>query len=294
MKVLVTGINGQLGHDVMEALNARGHTVIGTDIRPSDDFPCLTMDITNKCDIDSTFAAATPDAVIHCAAWTAVDDAEDDSNYKRVLLINAIGTDNIAMACREHGCKLLYLSTDYVFDGSGETPWEPDCTSYAPLNIYGKTKHMGEEAVLRHVEKHFIVRIAWLYGVHGANFVRTMLRLGKTHNTLRVVCDQIGTPTYTHDLARLLCDMIESEKYGRYHAVNEGGYISWCDFAKEIFRIAGMDVNVLPVTTSEYGLSKAARPHNSRLSTRKLAQNGFTPLPDWRDALKRYLQEIDG
>ena len=236
---------------------------------------------------------AQPDAVIHCAAWTAVDAAEEPENQPKVRAINAGGTAHIAQACRALGCKMMYISTDYVFDGQGTTPWDPDCTDYRPLNVYGQTKLEGELAAAA-LERYFIVRIAWVFGVNGKNFIKTMLKLGQTHDTLRVVCDQIGTPTYTLDLARLLVDMIETERYGRYHATNEGGYISWYDFACEIFRQAGNTrVQVIPVTTAEYGVSKAARPFNSRLDKRKLTDNGFVPLPDWRDALRRYLQEIE-
>lgn len=250
------------------------------------------MDITDGAAVREALRAQRPDAVIHCAAWTAVDAAEDADKQERVQAVNAEGTRHIAQACRELGCKLMYISTDYVFDGQGETPWQPDCTDYAPLNVYGRTKLEGEQAVCELLERYFIVRIAWVFGLNGQNFVRTMLRLGQTHDTLRVVRDQIGTPTYTPDLARLLVDMIQTERYGRYHATNEGGYISWYDFAREIFRQAGMNVNVLPVTTAEYGVSKARRPFNSRLDRHKLVENGFVPLPDWRDALSRYLTAL--
>ena len=233
-----------------------------------------------------------PDAVIHCAAWTAVDAAEDADKQAKVQAINVQGTANIAAVCRELDCKMMYISTDYVFNGQGETPWDPDCKDYQPLNVYGQSKLGGELAVSGALEKYFIVRIAWVFGLNGSNFIKTMLKLSETHDTLRVVCDQIGTPTYTYDLARLLVDMIESEKYGYYHATNEGGYISWYDFACEIFRQAGRATKVQPVTTAEYGVSKAARPFNSRLDKSKLAANGFTPLPDWKDALARYLKEI--
>ena len=237
-------------------------------------------------------SAVHPDAVIHCAAWTAVDAAEDADKQAKVQAINVQGTANIAAVCRELDCKMMYISTDYVFNGQGETPWDPDCKDYQPLNVYGQSKLGGELAVSGALEKYFIVRIAWVFGLNGSNFIKTMLKLSETHDTLRVVCDQIGTPTYTYDLARLLVDMIESEKYGYYHATNEGGYISWYDFACEIFRQAGRATKVQPVTTAEYGVSKAARPFNSRLDKSKLAANGFTPLPDWKDALARYLKEI--
>lgn len=303
MKVFVTGVGGQLGHDVMNELAARGHEGIGSDILPQyagiadgtavTRAPYVPLDITDGEAVARVLSEVKPDAVVHCAAWTAVDLAEDEDKRERVRTINAGGTRNIAQACRALGCRLMYISTDYVFDGQGETPWAPDCTDYAPLNVYGQTKLEGELAVRELVEKFFIVRIAWVFGLNGKNFIKTMLKLGQTHDTVRVVDDQIGTPTYTLDLARLLADMIETGKYGCYHATNEGGYISWTDFAKEIFRQAGMGTQVIPVTTAEYGLSKAARPFNSRLDKRKLAENGFAPLPDWRDALTRYLRELD-
>lgn len=302
MKVYVTGVCGQLGHDVMNELARRGHEGIGSDLAPAYggaqdgsavcSMPYERLDITDTEAVRESLLLARPDAVIHCAAWTAVDAAEDQENQNKVRSINAGGTRHIAQVCRELGCKLMYISTDYVFDGQGESPWQPDCEDYAPLNVYGQTKLEGELAVRELVEKFFIVRIAWVFGLSGNNFIKTMLRLGQTHPTLRVVNDQVGTPTYTLDLARLLVDMIETNKYGTYHATNEGGYISWYDFACEIFRQAGLSVKVQPVTTAEYGLSKAARPFNSRLDKAKLVENGFVPLPDWRDALKRYLKEI--
>ena len=283
MKVLVTGVNGQLGFDVVNELKKRGHEAIGVDI--------AEMDITDEESVVRGMEDIRPDAVIHCAAWTAVDAAED--NADQVRLVNAVGTENIAKECKKLGCKMMYLSTDYVFDGQGETPWQPDCKEYKPLNVYGQTKLEGELAVMRLLEKYFIVRIAWVFGKNGKNFIQTMLKLGKTHESLRVVNDQIGTPTYTYDLSRLLVDMIETEKYGCYHATNEGGYISWADFAKEIFKQANLKVSIEPVTTEEYGLSKARRPFNSRLDKSKLVQNGFEPLPTWQNALARYLKEIE-
>lgn len=303
MKVFVTGVAGQLGHDVMNELIRRGHTAVGSDLAPAyagiadgsavTAAPYVPLDITDGAAVQQVLTDAQPDAVIHCAAWTAVDAAEEPENQPKVRAINAGGTAHIAQACRALGCKMMYISTDYVFDGQGTAPWDPDCTDYRPLNVYGQTKLEGELAVAA-LERYFIVRIAWVFGVNGKNFIKTMLKLGQTHDTLRVVCDQIGTPTYTLDLARLLVDMIETERYGRYHATNEGGYISWYDFACEIFRQAGNTrVQVIPVTTAEYGVSKAARPFNSRLDKRKLTDNGFAPLPDWRDALRRYLQEIE-
>lgn len=301
MKVFVTGVGGQLGHDVMNNLYARGYEGIGSDIAPvysgiSDGsavtkMPYIQLDITDREAVESVITQINPDVVVHCAAWTAVDMAEDDDKVEKVRAINAGGTQNIADVCKKLDCKMVYLSTDYVFDGQGEQPWLPDCKDYKPLNVYGQTKLEGELAVANTIDKYFIVRIAWVFGLNGKNFIKTMVNLGKTHDTLRVVCDQIGTPTYTLDLARLLVDMIETEKYGYYHATNEGGYISWYDFACEIFRQAGMATKVIPVTTEEYGLSKAARPFNSRLDKSKLTEAGFARLPSWQDALGRYLKE---
>ena len=285
MKVLVTGARGQLGFDVMNELKLRGHDAIGVDIEE--------MDITELGSVSKVFAAVLPDAVIHCAAWTAVDAAEEEANKEKVRLVNAVGTENIAKECVRVGCKMLYLSTDYVFDGTGTKAWQPDCKDYKPLNVYGQTKLEGELAVAKLLKKYFIVRIAWVFGKNGNNFIKTMLRIGKSYDSVRVVNDQIGTPTYTYDLARLLVDMIETEKYGYYHATNEGGYMSWADFAKEIFKQANYSTTVIPVTTAEYGLSKALRPFNSRLDKSKLIENGFNPLPTWQDALERYLKEIE-
>ena len=302
MKVFVTGVAGQLGHDVVNELCKRGHTAVGSDIAPAysgvADGSAVTkcqyfaMDITDKASVSAVLAEVKPDAVVHCAAWTAVDLAEDEDKQEKVRAINAFGTQNIADVCKALDCKMVYISTDYVFDGQGETPWQPDCKDYKPLNVYGQTKLEGELAVANTLDKYFIVRIAWVFGRNGNNFIKTMLNLSKKYDTLRVVNDQIGTPTYTFDLSRLLVDMIETEKYGYYHATNEGGYISWYDFACEIFRQAGCEMTVNPVTTAEYGLSKAARPFNSRLDKSKLVENGFTPLPTWQDALTRYLKEI--
>ena len=288
MKVLVTGVSGQLGHDVMNELKKRGIDAIGTDVQGSCD---LTLDITNAAAAAETLYQVKPDALIHCAAWTAVDAAEDQEALVRS--VNATGTANLATACKKAGCKMMYISTDYVFDGQGDIPWQPDCKAYKPLNVYGQTKLEGELAVANTLDAYFIVRIAWVFGKNGKNFVKTMLALSEKYDTLRVVCDQIGTPTYTFDLARLLVDMIETDKYGYYHATNEGGYISWYEFACEIFRQAGRSTEVIPVTTAEYGLSKAARPFNSRLDKTKLSEAGFTPLPHWQDALTRYLREIE-
>ena len=308
MKVLVTGVAGQLGHDVMNELHSRGYEGVGSDIAPkysgnSDNTAVTTMeyvqmDITDEAIVKKVVADVNPDVVVHCAAWTAVDNAEDEENLDKVMAINVKGTENLAKSCKENDCKMVYISTDYVFDGQGEKPWEEDCKDYAPLNVYGKSKLLGEQAVSSVLDKYFIVRIAWVFGTNGGNFIKTMLNVGKRFDTLKVVNDQVGTPTYTLDLSRLLVDMIETDKYGYYHATNEGGYISWYDFACEIFSQASQydssygKVKVLPVTTEEYGVSKAARPFNSRLSKTKLKENGFEPLPVWQDALKRYLKEI--
>lgn len=302
MKVFVTGVGGQLGHDVMNELHKRGYEGVGSDIHPAysgiADGSAVTamsyeaLDITNADMVREVLGRVKPDVVIHCAAWTAVDLAEDEDKQDTVCAINAGGTRNIAEVCKELDCKMVYISTDYVFDGQGKKPWEADCKDYKPMNVYGQTKLEGELAVSAILEKYFIVRIAWVFGRNGKNFIKTMLNVGKKYDTVRVVNDQIGTPTYTLDLSRLLVDMIETEKYGYYHATNEGGYISWYDFACEIFRQAGYNTKVVPVTTVEYGLSKAARPFNSRLDKTKLVKNGFEPLPTWQDALNRYLQEI--
>ena len=293
MKVFVTGAAGQLGFDVLQELLRRGYEAIGSDIMPqyTGTLPVsyYALDITDAAAVEQTLTAVRPDAVVHCAAWTAVDAAEDQP--EKVRAINAIGTANIAKVCKALICKMLYISTDYVFDGAGEAPWDPDCKDYKPLNVYGQTKLEGELAVAQTLEKYFIVRIAWVFGINGKNFIATMLNLSEKYDTLRVVCDQIGTPTYTADLSVLLCDMLETEKYGYYHATNEGGYISWYEFACEIFRQTGKAVTVEPVTTAEYGLSKAARPFNSRLNKKKLTNAGFTPLPHWQDALRRYLEQ---
>lgn len=303
MRIFVTGVAGQLGHDVMNELYARGYDGIGSDLAPEYSgvadgsavctMPYVSMDITDAASVNETITQACPDVVVHCAAWTAVDLAEDPDKQEKVRAINATGTQNIANVCKVLNCKMVYISTDYVFDGQGQTPWQPDCKDYKPLNVYGQTKLEGELAVANTLEKFFIVRIAWVFGRNGQNFIKTMLSIGKKYDTLRVVCDQIGTPTYTLDLSRLLIDMVETDKYGYYHATNEGGYISWYDFACEIFRQAGYPTKVTPVTTAEYGLSKAARPFNSRLDKKKLADSGFTPLPTWQDALARYLKEIE-
>lgn len=304
MKVLVTGVNGQLGYDVMNELNQRGHEAIGSDITESNEHfqKYVQLDITNKEAVELEITKINPDVVVHCAAWTAVDLAEDDDKVEKVRAVNAKGTENIALTCKKIDCKMIYISTDYVFNGQGETPWDPDCKDYKPLNVYGQTKLEGELAVSSNLDKYFIVRIAWVFGVNGKNFIKTMLNVGKKYPQVKVVNDQIGTPTYTYDLARLLVDMIKTEKYGYYHATNEGGYISWYDFTKEIFRQAAAmghpeylpeNMTVNSVTTAEYGASKAARPFNSRLDKSKLTANGFTPLPTWQDALGRYLKELD-
>lgn len=293
MKVFVTGINGQLGHDCVNELAEREHEVVGSDIQESttDAVKYVQLNIMDEKAVKETIEKIHPDAIIHCAAWTAVDTAEEEENKPKVEAINHLGTKYIAEAAMSVDAKMMYISTDYVFDGKGEKPWQPDDKNYAPLNYYGQTKLEGELAVTSTLEKWFVVRIAWVFGLNGKNFIKTMINLGKTHDTVRVVNDQIGTPTYTFDLARLLVDMIETEKYGYYHATNEGGYISWADLAEESYRAAGMDVKVNRVTTAEYGLSKAARPENSRLDKSKLVEAGFTPLPDWKDAVKRYIAE---
>lgn len=311
MKFFVTGVNGQLGHDVMNELHKRGYKSVGSDLAKSYSgaadgsavtmMPYVSLDITGKQEVKKIITEIKPDAVIHCAAWTAVDMAEDDDKVEKVRAVNVGGTQNIADVCRKIGCKMLYLSTDYVFNGQGSEPWNPDCKDYEPLNVYGKTKLGGELAVAKTLEKYFIVRIAWVFGLNGKNFIKTMINAGKTHDKVRVVNDQIGTPTYTYDLARLLVDMCETEKYGYYHATNsevtdenagcKTGYISWYDFCCEFYRQYGLKTKVIPVTTEEYGFCKAARPFNSRLNKSKLVESGFKPLPNWQDAVRRYLRE---
>lgn len=303
MKFFVTGVAGQLGHDVMNELAKRGYEGVGSDIAPQysgiedgssvTTMPYVGMDITDAKAVRETILSVKPDVVVHCAAWTAVDLAEDEDKKEKVYAINAKGTQNIADVCKELDCKVIYISTDYVFNGQGTEPWQPDCKDYQPLNVYGKTKLEGELAISNTVSKYFIVRIAWVFGLNGKNFIKTMLSVGKTHDEVRVVNDQIGTPTYTYDLSRLLVDMAETDKYGYYHATNEGGYISWYDFTCEIYKQAGLSTKVTPVTTAEYDVSKAARPFNSRLDKSKLTENGFQPLPTWQDALSRYLKEIE-
>ncbi len=303
MKIFVTGVCGQLGHDVVNNAIARGYEAIGSDIQSvysgvADGSavtaaPYVQLDITDKEAVNAVIGDIRPDVIIHCAAWTAVDAAEEDENKEKVHNINALGTQYIAEAAKSVDAKMLYLSTDYVFDGKGERPWEPDDKCYAPLNVYGQSKLDGELAVSGTLEKYFIVRIAWVFGLNGKNFIKTMINVGKTHDSVRVVNDQVGTPTYTLDLSRLLVDMIETDKYGYYHATNEGGYISWYDFCVEFYKQYGLKTEVIPVTTAEYGLSKAARPENSRLDKSKLVDAGFTPLPDWKDAVKRYLAEAE-
>lgn len=303
MKVFVTGVAGQLGHDVMNELAKRGYEGIGTDLKetysgvqdgsPVTTMPYVSLDITDAKAVEETITKVNPDVIVHCAAWTAVDAAEDEDKKGLVHKINVEGTQNIANVAKKIDAKMVYISTDYVFNGQGETPWDPDCKDYAPLSVYGETKLGGEQAVSNTLDKYFIVRIAWVFGLNGNNFIKTMLRVGKTHDQVTVVSDQIGTPTYTLDLSRLLVDMIETDKYGYYHATNEGGFISWYEFTKEIYRQAGYSTKVLPVTTEEYGISKAARPFNSRLDKSKLVKNGFTPLPTWQDALSRYLNELN-
>ncbi len=301
MKLFVTGVGGQLGHDVMNEIASRGFEGVGSDIAPIysgvadgtavTSMPYVQLDITDSAAVASVLTEVKPDVVVHCAAWTAVDAAEDEENKDKVFVINAKGTENIAKVCKELDCKMIYISTDYVFDGQGERPWEPDDKNYAPISVYGESKLQGEQAVSSILEKYFIVRIAWAFGLNGNNFIKTMINVGKTHDEVRVVNDQIGTPTYTYDLSRLLVDMAETDKYGYYHATNEGGYISWYDFCVEFYKQYGLETKVTPVTTAEYGLSKAARPFNSRLDKSKLVEAGFTPLPTWQDAVSRYLKE---
>ena len=303
MKVFVTGVGGQLGHDCANELTSRGHEAVGSDIAKEYSgvadgsavtvAPYVQLNITDRDAAQRTVEEIKPDVIIHCAAWTAVDAAEDEENREKVHQINAAGTENIARAAKAVDAKMVYISTDYVFDGQGTRPWEPDDKCYAPLNVYGQSKLDGELAVSSILEKYFIVRIAWVFGLNGKNFIKTMINVGKTHDTVRVVNDQIGTPTYTLDLARLLVDMIETEKYGYYHATNEGGYISWYDFCCEFYKQYGLTTKVIPVTTAEYGLSVAARPINSRLDKSKLVEAGFTLLPDWKDAVRRYLAEAE-
>ena len=300
MKVLVTGVAGQLGHDVMNELAGRGLEGIGSDIASEysgvadgsavTTMPYIQMDITDEKAVSEKIREINPDVVVHCAAWTAVDLAEDEDKVDKVRAINADGTRYIANVCRELDCKMVYISTDYVFDGQGETPWDPDCKDYKPLNVYGLTKYEGEIAVEQNVEKFFTVRIAWVFGINGKNFIKTMLRLGKERGAVSVVDDQIGSPTYTYDLAKLLVEMIQTDRYGRYHATNEG-LCSWYEFACEIFKQAGMDVKVSPVDSSSFP-AKAKRPSNSRMSKEKLTENGFDRLPSWQDALGRYLKEL--
>ena len=305
MKVFVTGVNGQLGHDVMNELNKRGYEGLGSDIAEKysgvadgsavTTMPYVSLDITDEEKVKKVIEEYKPDAIVHCAAWTAVDMAEDDDKVEKVRAINADGTKYIAEACKEIDSKMVYISTDYVFNGQGERPWQPDDKNYEPLNVYGQTKLEGELNVSGILDKYFIVRIAWVFGLNGKNFIKTMVNVGKSHDEVRVVNDQIGTPTYTLDLSVLLVDMIETDKYGYYHATNDdnGEYISWYDFTKEIYRQAGMNTKVIPVSTEEYGLSKAKRPFNSRRDKSKLIENGFKPLPSWKDAWGRYLKDAE-
>lgn len=291
MKVFVTGVGGQLGYDLMNELERRGHKSIGSDIKDTSSFKYyIKLDITNSESVEKVLTEVKPDAVIHCAAWTDVDAAEDDDKHEIVKKINIDGTQNIASVCKKLGCKVMYISTDYVFDGQGIEPWKPDCNNYNPLNVYGKTKLDGEFAVAKLCDRYFIVRIAWVFGHNGKNFIRTMLSLAdKGYKELNIIDDQIGTPTYTFDLSRLLVDMIETEKYGYYHATNEGGFISWADLAEEVFKQTKKNIKINRVSTMEYGLSKAIRPLNSRMDKSKLVKNGFIPLPHWKDAIRRYI-----
>ena len=303
MKIFVTGVCGQLGHDVMNDAISRGYDAVGSDIQPAYSgiqdntavvsAPYIQLDITDKAAVDAAIKGIKPDVIVHCAAWTAVDAAEDEENRAKVHAINADGTRYIAEAAKSINTKMLYLSTDYVFDGKGTRPWEPDDKCFKPLSVYGQSKLDGELAVSSILDKYFIVRIAWVFGLNGKNFIKTMINVGKSHDIVRVVNDQIGTPTYTLDLARLLVDMIETDKYGYYHATNEGGYISWYDFCVEFYKQYGLSTKVIPVTTAEYGLCKAARPENSRLDKSKLVEAGFKPLPTWQDAISRYLKEAN-
>lgn len=294
MKAFVTGACGQLGFDVMNELIKRGYEVIGSDIQNSTDmkFTYIQLDITDEEAVRNILIELNPDFVIHCAAWTSVDDAEDEVNISKVRAVNVDGTRNITNVCKKIDCKMMYISTDYVFNGQGNEPWQPDCKDYDPQNVYGQSKLDGELVVANTLTKYFIVRIAWAFGFNGNNFIKTILRVGKSSSPVRVINDQIGTPTYTLDLARLLIDMVETEKFGYYHATNEGEYISWYDFAVEIFKQARINTRIMPVTTAEYGLSKAKRPLNCRLDRSKLATNGFIPLPSWQNAISRYLKEI--
>ena len=303
MKFFVTGVNGQLGIEVINELTSRGHRGVGSGTHPEycgidldsyrakADYVCV--DITDRARVREAIASERPDVIVHCASWTAVDLAEEESVREQVYAVNVLGTRYLAEAAAEYGCKFIYISTDYVFDGSGDTPWTPECNEFNPLNYYGQTKLDGESAVRKLLERYYIVRISWAFGINGSNFVKNILRAGQKHDEVRVVCDQIGTPTYMRDLARILVDMAESDKYGIYHVTNEGDYVSWYDFAREIYRMSGMSVRVIPVTTAEYGRSKAVRPLNSRLDRSKLVREGFKPLPDWKDALARYLNELD-
>ena len=297
MKVLVTGTSGQLGYDVMEELARRGYEGVGADRSETEaEFEHVVLDITDKERALKVVQELKPDVIVHCAAWTNVDGAEDPENLDKVRAVNVEGTRNLALAAKEVDAKFVYISTDYVFNGEGIEPWQPDDKNYAPINVYGQSKLDGELEVSKILDKYFIVRIAWVFGRNGKNFIKTMIEVGKKHSVVKVVDDQIGTPTYTVDLARLLVDMIETDKYGYYHATNEGGYISWADFAEEIYKQAGMDTKVERVTTSEYeeiaGKTVAKRPFNSRLDKSKLAENGFKPLPEWQDATKRFISEI--
>lgn len=299
MTVLVTGVGGQLGFDVVNELARRGHQTVGTDVRREDELVrraawdrYVELDVTDPKEIDRVLSAIRPDAIVHCAAWTDVDRAEDEKNREQVRKINVDATGFLTDKAKKLGCKFVYISTDYVFSGEGTTPWKPDETDFRPLNYYAETKLEGERIVSSRLEKYYVVRIAWVFGSNGKNFIRTMLNLAQTRDTLKVVCDQIGTPTYTVDLSVLLCDMLETDRYGFYHATNEGGFISWYDLACEVFRQAGIKMNVIPVSTAEYGASAARRPRNSRLDKSKLEEKGFASLPGWKNAVTRYLKEI--
>ncbi len=296
MRILVTGANGQLGHDVVKEALKRGFEVVGTGSRDKENRPIdsnyIQLDIKDRDAVFSVIEKVRPDIVIHCAAWTNVDMAEKKENRDKVYAVNHLGTKHIAEACRKIDAKILYISTDYVFSGHGDKPYPSDCDVFLPLNVYGDSKLQGENEIREMLKKYFIIRTSWVYGINGNNFIKTMLNLSKNHNEIQVVNDQIGRPTYTKDLAELIVEMINTDKYGTYNATNEGDYISWYDFAVEIFKTADIEIKVNPVSTEKYGSSTARRPLNSRLDTSKLKDNGFTPLPDWKDGLKRYMEEL--
>ena len=300
MIIFVTGVNGQLGYEAANEFAGRGHTVFGSGrsaqyrgLPLKETVRYVPLDITDREAVKDAMEMVQPDIVVHCAAWTAVDEAEKPENLRAVRAINVQGTENIAECSRQHGAKMVYVSTDYVFDGTGTKPWRPEETSFAPLNVYGQSKLDGERVVQAFVKQMFIIRTAWVFGINGNNFVKTVIRAAKNHSSLRVVNDQVGTPTYAKDLARLIADLTESDQYGIYHVTNEGDYVSWYEFCCEIFRQAEISTEVIPVSTEEYGISLAARPSNSRMDRSKLSEKGFRPLPVWQDALKRFLEELE-